>query len=74
MQSRDRRDTSADSKATVSWGKFDKLAVTGTVVPSAKKVVREEGSVDAWPRRKRDAVQGKVFRGAKGELRTHGKR
>lgn len=74
MQSRDRRDTSADSKATVSWGKFDKLAVTGTVVPSAKKVVREEGSVDAWPRRKRDAVQGKVFRGAKTELRTHGKR
>ena len=74
MQSRDRRDTSADSKATVSWGKFDKLAVTGTVVPSAKKVVREEGSVDAWPRRKRDAVQEKVFRGAKAELRTHGKR
>lgn len=23
----------------LSWGKFDKLAVTGTVVPSAKKVV-----------------------------------
>lgn len=73
MQSRDQRDTSADSKATVSWGKFDKLAVTGTVVPSAKKVVREEGSVNAWPW-KRDAVQGKMFRGAKGELRTHGKR
>lgn len=73
MQSRDRRDTSADSKATVSWGKFDKLAVTGTVVPSAKKVVREEESVNAWPW-KRDAVQGKMFRGAKGELRTHGKR
>lgn len=58
-----------------SWGKFDKLAVTGTVVPSAKKVVRGRiGWCMATEEGCHLAVQRKVFRGTKGELRTHGKR